>query len=208
MKVQAPVVANNMTVHLQQSVFLFSISGVASPVFLSAYGFIDKVVGSIRLVVSSYNASFIPIATTAHHTGFGNWKALRNKHNLVITILSLIAAGVLFFFSEEMIKLFLLGGKERSAEFISLSGQLLRMISLVPLLIALNALNIMELLMENRFNDYLMAGVIVLLFSASGAVFTHLGLQPRYLGFYPFYIEAVSLLIYLFFVLRNRKNHI
>jgi O-antigen/teichoic acid export membrane protein len=208
MKVQAPVVANNMTVHLQQSVFLFSISGVASPVFLSAYGFIDKVVGSIRLVVSSYNASFIPIATSAHHTGFGNWKALRNKHNMVITILSLIAAGVLFFFSEEMIKLFLLGGKERSAEFISLSGQLLRMISLVPLLIALNALNIMELLMENRFNDYLLAGLIVLLFSASGAVFTHLGLQPRYLGFYPFYIETVSLLIYLFFVLRNRKNHI
>jgi O-antigen/teichoic acid export membrane protein len=208
MKVQAPVVANNMTVHLQQSVFLFSISGVASPVFLSAYGFIDKVVGSIRLVVSSYNASFIPIATSAHHTGFGNWKALRNKHNLVITILSLIAAGVLFFFSEEMIKLFLLGGKERSAEFISLSAQLLRMISLVPLLIALNALNIMELLMENRFNDYLLAGLIVLLFSASGAVFTHLGLQSRYLGFYPFYIEAVSLLIYLFFVLRNRKNHI
>jgi O-antigen/teichoic acid export membrane protein len=208
MKVQAPVVANNMTVHLQQSVFLFSISSVASPVFLSAYGFIDKVVGSIRLVVSSYNASFIPIATSAHHTGFGNWKTLRNKHNRVITILSLITAAVLFFFSEELVSLFLLGGKENSAVFIALSGQLLRMISLVPLLIALNALNIMELLMENRFNDYLMAGMIVLLFSASGAVFTRLGLQQRYLGFYPFYIEAVSLLIYLFFVLRNRKNHI
>jgi hypothetical protein len=100
-----------------------------------------------------------------------------------------------------------LGGKEKSAEFIALSGQLLRMISLVPLLIALNALNIMELLMENRFNDYLLAGIIVLLFSASGAVFTHLGLKTTYLGFYPFYIESVSLLIYLFFVLRNRKNH-
>jgi O-antigen/teichoic acid export membrane protein len=207
MKVQAPLVANNMTVHLQQSVFLFSISGVASPVFLSAYGFIDKVVGSIRLVVSSYNASFIPIATSAHHTGFGTWKTLRSKHNIVITILSLFAAAVLFFFSEELVTLFLLGGKEKSAEFIALSGQLLRMISLVPLLIALNALNIMELLMESRFNDYLLAGIIVLLFSASGAVFTHFGLQTAYLGFYPFYIESVSLLIYLFFVLRNRKNH-
>jgi hypothetical protein len=78
----------------------------------------------------------------------------------------------------------------------------------VPLLIALNALNIMELLMENRFNDYLLAGIIVLLFSASGAVFTYLGLKTAYLGFYPFYIESVSLLIYLFFVLRNRKNHL
>jgi O-antigen/teichoic acid export membrane protein len=208
MRTHVPVVANNMTVHLQQSVFLCSISGVASPVFLSAYGFIDKVVGSIRLVVSSYNASFIPIATSAHHTGFSNWKTLRSKHNMVITILSLIAAAVLFFFSEELVRLFLLGGKEKSAEFIALSGQLLRMISLVPLLIALNALNIMELLMENRFNDYLLAGIIVLLFSASGAVFTHLGLKTAYLGFYPFYIESVSLLIYLFFVLRNRKNHL
>ena len=208
MKIQVPVVANNMTVHLQQSVFLFSIAGIASPVFLSAYGFIDKVVGSIRLVVSSYNASFIPIATSAHHTGFGKWKALRNKHNLVISVLCLFAAAILFFFSEELVRLYLLGGKEKSAEFISLSGQLLRMISLVPLLIALNALNIMELLMENRFNDYLMAGVIVLLFSASGAVFTRLGLKTEYLGFYPFYIEMVSLLIYLFFVLRNRKNHL
>jgi O-antigen/teichoic acid export membrane protein len=208
MKMQVPIVANNMTVHLQQSVFLFSIAGIASPVFLSAYGFIDKVVGSIRLVVSSYNASFIPIATSAHHKGFANWKLLRNKHNLVITILSLITAAVLYFFSEELVRLYLLGGKEKSAEFIALSGQLLRMISLVPLLIALNALNIMELLMENRFNDYLMAGVIVLLFSASGAVFTHLGLKTEYLGFYPFYIEMVSLLIYLFFVLRNRKNHL
>ena len=207
MKVQAPVVANNMTVHLQQSVFLFSISGVASPIFLSAYGFIDKLVGSIRLVVSSYNASFIPIATSAHHTGFSNWKTLRSKHNMVITILSLITAAVLFFFSEDLVRFFLLGGKEKSVEFIVLSGQLLRMISLVPLLIALNALNIMELLMENRFNDYLLAGIIVLLFSASGAVFTHLGLKIAYLGFYPIYIESVSLLIYLFFVLRNRKNH-
>jgi hypothetical protein len=205
---QIPVVANNMTVHLQQSVFLFSIAGVASPLFLSAYGFIDKVVGSIRLVVSSYNASLIPIATSAHHTGFGNWRALRKRHNLVITGLSLLGATILFFFSEELVTLYLLGGKERSTEFITLSGQLLKMISLVPLLIALNALNIMELLMENRFNDYLLAGLIVLLFSASGAVFTHLGLQPRYLGFYPFYIETVSLLIYLFFVLRNRKNHL
>ena len=208
MRIQVPVVVNNMTVHLQQSVFLFSIAGVATPVFLSAYGFIDKVVGSIRLVVSSYNASFIPIATSAHHTSFGNWKELRNKHNLVITILSLIAAAALFFFSEDLVRLYLLGGKEASIEFIALSGQLLKMISLVPLLIALNALNIMELLMENRFNDYLMAGVIVLLFSASGAVFTHLGLKLEYLGFYPFYIESVSLLIYLFFVLRNRKNHL
>lgn len=208
MRTQIPVVANNMTVHLQQSVFLFSIAGVASPLFLSAYGFIDKVVGSIRLVVSSYNASLIPIATSAHHTGFGNWRALRKRHNLVITGLSLLGATILFFFSEELVTLYLLGGKERSTEFITLSGQLLKMISLVPLLIALNALNIMELLMENRFNDYLLAGLIVLLFSASGAVFTHLGLQPRYLGFYPFYIETVSLLIYLFFVLRNRKNHL
>lgn len=208
MRTHVPVVANNMTVHLQQSVFLFSISGVASPVFLSAYGFIDKIVGSIRLVVSSYNASFIPIATSAHHTGFENWKTLRSKHNLVITILTIAAAAILFFFSEELVRLFLLGGKEKSSEFIALSGNLLRMISLVPLLIALNALNIMELLMENRFNDYLLAGVIVLLFSASGAVFTHLGLNSAYLGFYPFYIESVSLLIYLFFVLRNRKNHL
>ena len=208
MRTHVPVVSNNMTVHLQQSVFLFSISGVASPVFLSAYGFIDKVVGSIRLVVSSYNASFIPIATSAHHTGFSNWKTLRSKHNMIITILSLIAAAVIFFFSEELVRLFLLGGKEKSAEFIALSGQLLRMISLVPLLIALNALNIMELLMENRFKDYLLAGIIVLLFSASGAVFTHLGLKTTFLGFYPLYIESVSLLIYLFFVLRNRKNHL
>jgi len=208
MRTHVPVVANNMTVHLQQSVFLFSISGIAAPVFLSAYGFIDKVVGSIRLVVSSYNVSFIPIATSAHHSGFGNWKTLRRKHNMVITILSLLAGAVLFFFSEELVRLFLLGGKEKSAEFIALSGQLLRLISPVPLLIALNALNIMELLMENRFNDYLFAGIIVLLFSASGAVFTHLGLKTAYLGLYPIYIESVSLLIYLFFVLRNRKNHL
>jgi O-antigen/teichoic acid export membrane protein len=205
---QFPIVANNLTVHLQQSLFLFSISGVVSPVFLSAYGFIDKIVGSIRLVISSFNASFIPIATSAHHSGFGNWRVLRNKHNLVITILALFAAAILFLFSEELVRLFLFGGKEKTAEFISLAGKLLQMISLVPLLIALNALNIMELLMENRFNDYLLAGLIVLLFSASGAGFTHLGLQPRYLGFYPFYIETVSLLIYLFFVLRNRKNHL
>jgi O-antigen/teichoic acid export membrane protein len=205
---QIPVVANNLTVHLQQSVFLFSISGIGSPVFLSAYGFIDKIVGSFRLVISSFNASFIPMATSAHHSGFGNWRILRNKHNLVITILSLLLGAVLFLFSEELVRLFLFGGKEKTVEFISLAGKLLRMISLVPLLIALNALNIMELLMENRFNDYLLAGIIVLLFSASGAVFTHLGLQTAYLGFYPIYIESISLLIYLFFVLRNRKNHL
>ena len=43
--------ADGITVHLQQSLFLFALPAFASPIFLSAYGLIDKLISSCRMMV-------------------------------------------------------------------------------------------------------------------------------------------------------------
>jgi PST family polysaccharide transporter len=208
MQAQALVLGNGLTVHLQQSLFLFALPNFVTPVFLSAYGLIDKLISSGRMLVNAYSAAVMPHAAGTHQKGIENWERLKKQQNKILTVLCLLAAAVLYFFPEQILSILLWGKKTANADFFKQATILLKLIAPVPLLIALNVLNVTELILEKKYLAYFIAGLLVLLVAILFVVFMYLGLPIKVAGYYPMIIEGSCLLIYFLIIkgLKNAKN--
>jgi O-antigen/teichoic acid export membrane protein len=204
-KAQALVLGNGLTVHLQQSLFLFALPNFVTPLFLSAYGLIDKLISSGRMLVNAYSAAVMPHAAGKHLEGKDNWVKLKKQQNKILTMLCLIAAAVIYFFPEQILSILLWGKKSTSDAYFNQATALLKLIAPVPLLIALNVLNVTELILEKKYLAYFIAGLLVLLVAILFIVFMYLGLPIKVAGYYPIIIEGSCLLIY-FLILKGLKS--
>ena len=204
LKTNSLVLGNGLTVHLQQSLFLFAIPSFVTPLYLSAYGFIDKLISSFRVLVNAYAAAVMPHAAMRHQQGFSQWKKLKLKQNLLLSLFCLIAGLVMFIFPDQLLIILLLGKHETNTAFIVEVTKLLQLISIVPMLIALNVLNVAEIFLEKKYIAYFGAGVIVLFVSLLSIDSLQLGLDPKYVGYYPMLIEGVALVTSYFILQRIR----
>jgi len=205
MKAQSLVLGNGLTVHLQQSLFLFALPNFVTPLFLSAYGLIDKLISSGRMMVNAYSAAVMPHAAGTHQQGKENWEQLKKQQNKILAVLCLAAGAILYCFPEQILSILLWGKHTTNPEFFAQATVLLKLIAPVPLLIALNVLNVTELLLEKKYLAYFIAGILVLLVAILFLVFMYLGLPIKVAGYYPIIIEGSCLLIY-FLILKGLKN--
>ncbi len=205
-KTHALIVGNGITVHLQQSLFLFALPTFASPIFLSAYGLIDKLISSCRMLVNAYSAAVMPKAAGEHLQGNEQWRTLKKQQNSILALACIAAGFVLYFFPEFILSLLLLGKSNVDPSFMLEATRLLKLIALVPLLIALNVFNVAELILDKKFKSYFGAGLIVLLIAALFILFLYLGLPKYTLGYYPMIIEGACLVIYFLIIQSNRSN--
>lgn len=205
-KTHALIVGNGITVHLQQSLFLFALPAFASPIFLSAYGLIDKLISSCRMMVNAYSAAVMPKAAGEHLQGNEQWRTLKKQQNSILALACIGAGIVLYFFPAFILSLLLLGKSNVDAAFMIEATRLLQLIAVVPLLIALNVLNVAELILDKKFKSYFGAGLIVLLIAVLFILFLYLGLPNYTLGYYPMIIEGACLVIYFLIVQSNRSN--
>lgn len=204
-KAQSLVLGNGLTVHLQQSLFLFALPNFVTPVFLSAYGLIDKLISSGRMMVNAYSVAVMPHAVGTHQQGFDHWAQLKKQQNKILAVLCLCAGAVLYFFPEQILIVLLWGKEASNADFFNQATVLLKLIAPVPLLISLNVLNVAELLLEKKYFSYFIAGILVLLVAILFVVFMYLGLPIQVAGYYPIIIEGSCLLIY-FLILKGLNN--
>jgi O-antigen/teichoic acid export membrane protein len=205
-KTHALIVGNSITVHLQQSLFLFALPAFASPVFLSAYGLIDKLISSCRMMVNAYSTAVMPKAAGEYLQGTTQWRNLKKQQNSILALACFIAGLVLYFFPQFILSLLLLGKSNVDVAFMEEATRLLQLIAIVPLLIALNVLNVAELILEKKFKSYFGAGLIVLLIAVLFILFLYLGLPKYTLGYYPMIIEGACLVIYFLIIQSNRSN--
>ena len=205
-KTHALIVGNGITVHLQQSLFLFALPTFASPIFLSAYGLIDKLISSCRMMVNAYSAAVMPKAAGEHLQGAAQWRTLKKQQNSILALACVCAGLVLYFFPKFILSLLLLGKSNVDATFMVEATRLLQLIAVVPLLIALNVLNVAELILDKKFKSYFGAGLIVLLIAVLFLLFLYLGLPKYTLGYYPMIIEGACLVIYFLIIQSNRSN--
>ena len=205
-KTHALIVGNGITVHLQQSLFLFALPAFASPIFLSAYGLIDKLISSCRMMVNAYSAAVMPKAAGEHLQGNEQWRKLKKQQNSILALACISAGIVLYFFPSFILSILLLGKANVDAAFMLEATRLLQLIAVVPLLIALNVLNVAELILDKKFKSYFGAGLIVLLIAALFILFLYLGLPNYTLGYYPMIIEGACLVIYFLIIQSNRSN--
>ena len=205
-KTHALIVGNGITVHLQQSLFLFALPAFASPIFLSAYGLIDKLISSCRMMVNAYSAAVMPKAAGEHLQGAAQWRTMKKQQNSILALACVCVGLVLYFFPQFVLSLLLLGKSNVDAAFMMEATRLLQLIALVPLLIALNVLNVAELILDKKFKSYFGAGLIVLLIAVLFILFLYLGLPKYTLGYYPMIIEGACLVIYFLIIQSNRSN--
>jgi hypothetical protein len=201
----ALVLGNGLTVHLQQSLFLFALPSFVTPLFLSAYGFVDKLISSFRMLVYAYSASVMPHAATTHQEGLQAWKNLKKQQNGILAVICIAAGLVMFFYPEDLLFLLLLG-KTGTPEFLAETARLLQYISPVPLFIAMNIFNVTELILEKQFVAYFGAGILVLIVSLLAIDALYVGVSPTFAGFYPLLIEGACLVIYGIIVRKFRAK--
>ena len=204
LKTNSLVLGNGLTVHLQQSLFLFAIPSFVTPLYLSAYGFIDKLISSFRMLVNAYGSAMMPHAAGTHQLGFEQWKRLKKQQNILLALSCLVASGIMFLFPEQLLTLLLIGKHDNNLDFFTQVQQLIKLISIVPMLIALNVLNVTEIFLEKKYTAYFGAGVFILFISLLSIDAFQLGLDPKYVGYYPMIIEAVALATSFFIVQRIR----
>ncbi len=186
---------NNLSVQLQQSIFLFTVSAMGNPALLGAYSLCDKFVWSFRMLIISFFNAIYPRAAVLHQTKPEEWKLLRSKLQKILwVILSLVAIGLLLF-ANPIVEIVTGEANELAAFFI-------QSICLMPLVAGLNSLNVTELLLRNQYKYIFSIALILLLISVLfSGLFAQWG-NPRLFGFFPILVELGSIPLYLYFIKR------
>lgn len=196
LKNNLPLTISNMIVHLQQSIFLFGLGLTANPLVLGAYAIADKLIWGVRMILIAFSNAIYPTAIETHYKSFQDWVKFRKQINQVLAIL-LISGGFIIFFMAP----YLANWLTKSSDTV-LVTTFIRWISPVPLVIGLNALNVMELLIKNEFTLQLKLSIYVFLFSVVLSLF-FLFVIPSFLSIlYLLFLESICLIIYE----KNRNN--
>jgi O-antigen/teichoic acid export membrane protein len=187
------LVFNSLSVHLQQSFFLFQLSFTASPLILGAYSLCDKVIWASRLLISSFSSAVYPKSTLMYQTSPQSWKLYKRKLNILLAIVFSLGGLFLFLFPGLCIKL-ITGNRHELYE------QYLRIVSFAPLVIALNSLNVIDVLLRNAYIMIFKISLIILFISILLSVWMISFNQPLIFAYYPLIIESCCLVVYLAFI--------
>lgn len=186
---------NNLSVQLQQSVFLLSLSALGNASLLGAYSLCDKLVWSARMVIISFFNAIFPKAVVLNKENPEKWKVLKKKLNWGIAALFSMTALVLYFFAD-LIVMLIVGHED------ALSARFIQSISIVPLIIGLNVLNVADLLLHNQYQSIFIISLILLgIAFVLTWIFMYLGKTDLY-GFYPLFAEIGSIPLYLYYIKR------
>lgn len=189
---------NNLSVQLQQSIFLFAVSAMGNAALLGAYSLCDKIVWSFRmLIISLFNVVF-PRAAILHKEDPLKWLTLKKQLSWIVGFIFIIVALCLFFFAEYLVPL--VTGHEDT-----LAVLFIKSICFVPLIAALNSLNVAELLFYNQYAAIFKIAIILLAISLlSSIIFFQIG-NLNWFGFFPLVAEIGSIPFYLYFIKKHRS---
>lgn len=196
LKNNLPLTVSNMIVHLQQSIFLFGLGLTANPLILGAYAIADKLIWGIRMILIAFSNAIYPTAIETHHKSHQDWIKFRKQVNQILAIL-LICGGFILFFMAPYLATWL--SKSRDTVLVT---TFIRCISPVPLVIGMNALNVMELLMKNDFTIQLKLSFYVFVFSVVLTLFFLFVVPSSISILYLLFLESICLIIYE----KNRSN--
>lgn len=198
LKLNFYLTGNNLSVQLQQSIFLFAVSGMHNPVLLGAYSLCDKFVWSFRMLIISFFNVVYPRAAVLQKDQPQAWMVLKSKLTKGLWIVLSVAAMVLLFFAHPIVNIVTGEPNDLAAFFI-------QSICFMPLIAGLNSLNVTELLLRNQYKAIFTIAIILLVISAIAAfIFSQWG-QARLFGFFPILIELCSIPLYLYFIKRTSE---
>jgi len=191
------IMFNGTAVSLQQSVFLFTVANFVTANTLGMYALIDKLLGVFRQLISSISSAVYPQAARLFFQSPNQWFEFKKTLQKMYALLFGMMAVVLFFGAKWMV--IIITKKDDPATEI-----FVQMFCLAPLMMALNANNVLTLLLEKRHRTLFIISMIILTITfLISFLFVHFP-NHQSLGWYPLIIEGICLLIYLIFT--NKKS--
>jgi len=187
-KTNSYLLGNNITVYLQQSVFLFALSTTGQATILGAYSLCDKLIWSFRVLMVAVFNTIYPKGAQLYQVDKLKWIQFKNKINRLIFYGCIVWAISQFFLAYFVI--ILVAGKENM-----IATNYLKWMSLVPLFIALNMLNVMELLLSKKNSILFYIGIGILCFAFISTL-TLLQFDPKWYGLFPLLVESGCFLLY------------
>ena len=191
------IMFNSTTVSLQQSIFLFTIAGFVSANTLGSYALVDKLLGACRQLISFFSNAVYPQAARLFLQSPDKWMHFKRTLQKIYTVLFGIGAIVIFFSAKYIVLLITKKENDTTELFV-------QMFSLVPLLLALNANNVLTLLLEKGYQSLFIISILILGATFLLSFFLAQFGNPQAMGWYPMATESSCLLIYLFFT--NKKS--
>ncbi len=184
---------NNICVQLQQSFFLFTVSAMDNPLLLGAYSLCDKFVWSFRMLIISFFNVVYPRASIVYNENPTAWMQLRKKLSSMLWVVFLTIALLLILFADQLVWLVTGTSNPLSASFI-------QAICIVPLIAALNSLNVTDLLLRNRYQAIFKIALILLALSVIISLLLTQWGDTSLFGFFPALTEIFSIPLYLYFI--------
>lgn len=193
------LVGNNISVQLQQSFFLFAIATANNPLLLGAYSLCDKIVWSFRLLLTAFSGAVFPKAVRMYQENEAYWNIYKRKTNQYLAAF-FILAGLGLLFLAPLITRILTGGED------ALTTSFIRAVSFVPFVSSMNVLNVLDLLIKNRYSDIFKIAMILLSITILTSLLLITFSSASYFGYYPLIIESCSIPLYLYFIKKTSKK--
>jgi O-antigen/teichoic acid export membrane protein len=184
---------------LQQSIFLFFVAFTFNTTILGAYGLIDKILNAFRQLISVFSAAIYPRAAIMYNVSKSNWLIFRKNTQIIYLLFSITTGFILFFYPTQFLRLF---SKELNIYLVEFT----RLLPFAFIFLSLNANNILDLLLAEKFKSMFYISIIILI----STILISIILTKKYfqlsIGWYPFLIEVTCYLIYLI-TIRKLKLH-
>lgn len=192
---------NNISVHLQQSLMIFSLAKWGNPTWLGAYSLCDKVVGSSRILIISVSNAIYPNAAQLFKDGTEVWVAYKNRMKKIIAAAFFLLSLGLFILPGFVIQL--LSGEQNQTAI-----DFLRIMAFVPTIAALNVLNVLDLLLKNdTLSIFRIALVLLVISSVAAWLLVNQQLQQLF-GFYAIIVEGSALLMYEYVIKKSSEKYV
>ncbi|RYY06605.1 MAG: hypothetical protein EOP43_05835, partial [Sphingobacteriaceae bacterium] len=130
---------NNISVQLQQSIIIFALTRFEVTAILGAYSLCDRIIGQCRNLLITISNAIYPNSVHLYNQDVALWNVYRKKMKYLIAGLFFCGSIVLFAFADFIIYTL---SKEHNLTAVIF----LKTMALVPVISALNVLNVLDLL--------------------------------------------------------------
>ncbi|MBC7398479.1 MAG: oligosaccharide flippase family protein [Mucilaginibacter sp.] len=190
---------NNISANLQQSIIIFALKWGGSDL-LGAYSLCDRIMGQCRNLINTIANAFYPKAVHLYKESLGLWIVYRRKTKYLLAGVFFGGAILIFILADFIV--FTLS-KKHDANAI----MLLRVMAFVPVISALNVINMLDLLLKNN-TVYLFRISSILLIIATAIAFLISGSNNYiYIGAFTLIVETCALIISEYLIKKPAIHH-
>jgi O-antigen/teichoic acid export membrane protein len=185
---------NNASVNLQQSIILFALPRWGfTAALLGPYSLCDKIIGQCRNLLITISNAIYPNSVHLYKQSTDLWSAYRKKTKYLFAGIFLVGAILIFILADFIV--FILSNQHNAT-----AVMILRIMAFVPVLSALNALNVLDQLLKNNTVYLFRISIILFIISLLVAlVVLNIG-NYLLIGAFTLIIEACALLLFEYII--------